>query len=70
MRTGNADDDKNRPGYSMSELIRLGDYGWFVWGSYALVATALLWGYLAPILAERRLLTQLHQRYRARHTSD
>ena len=54
----------------MSELIRLGDYGWFVWGSYALVATALLWGYLAPILAERRLLTQLHQRYRARHTSD
>lgn len=52
--------------------LAMGDYGFYVWGSFAAFGLFLLWDALIPPLRRRRLLRQLALRARrdaARSTS-
>ena len=43
----------------MRELLQMGGYGIYVWGSYGLVAVILLYQYCASFLKEKKTLRAL-----------
>jgi len=46
----------------MSEFLHMGGYAAYVWSSYGIALVVLLANLFAPILARRKLLTQLARR--------
>lgn len=57
----------------MTEMLDMGRYGVYVWGSYALFAVMLAWDALVPRLRARRFLRDLarkQQREAARNVAD
>jgi len=51
----------------MSEFLHMGGYAAYVWSSYGIALVVLLANLFAPMLARRKLLTQLaHRNQRAR----
>ena len=40
---------------SLAEFFRMGGYAFYVWGSYAVVATVLVLNFVAPVLRHRRI---------------
>ena len=46
----------------MSEWFDMGNYGYYVWSSYALFALMLAWDLLLPRLRMRRVLREIAQR--------
>ena len=46
----------------MSEWFDMGNYGFYVWSSYALFALMLAWDLLLPRLRMRRVLREIAQR--------
>ncbi len=47
----------------MSEFLHMGGYAAYVWSSYGIALVVLLANLFAPILAHRKLLTQLARRH-------
>ncbi len=47
----------------MSEFLRMGDYGFYVWSSYAIFFVVLMADALAPWLRKRSIVRQLRSRY-------
>ena len=46
----------------MSEFLHMGGYATYVWSSYGISLVVLLANLVAPVLARRKLLTQLARR--------
>ena len=46
----------------MSEFLHMGGYAAYVWSSYGIALVVLLANLVAPVLARRKLLTQLARR--------
>ncbi len=43
----------------MAEFLHMGGYGFFVWGSYGVVAAVLIQQYVAPLRRRKKLLAEL-----------
>jgi heme exporter protein D len=46
----------------VNELLNMGDYGFYVWSSYAIFVAVLAWDAVAPYLRARRHLRSLVRR--------
>ncbi|VAW82560.1 hypothetical protein MNBD_GAMMA14-614 [hydrothermal vent metagenome] len=46
----------------MNDFLHMGGYAAYVWSSYGITLVVLLANLVAPIMARRKLLTQLAQR--------
>ena len=46
----------------MNDFLHMGGYATYVWSSYAITLVVLLANLVAPVMARRKLLTQLAQR--------
>lgn len=44
---------------TLSEFLRMGGYGFYVWSAYGLAAVVLLLNALLPVLRHRKLLKEL-----------
>ena len=54
----------------MGEFLSMGGYGWYVWGSYAVVLVVVGWQYCAPNWQRRRLLRELRAQLDSDPNSD
>ncbi|MDM4771743.1 heme exporter protein CcmD [Solimonas sp. SE-A11] len=43
----------------MSEILAMGGYGLYVWGSFGCGLAVLAWNALSPLLARRALMRQM-----------
>ena len=45
----------------LTSFIRMGGHGPYVWSAYALGLIVMAWNILAPLMARKRILTQLQR---------
>ncbi len=51
----------------MNELLAMGDYGFYVWSSYAVFFVILILDAFAPRLRKHSIMRELRSRYEREH---
>lgn len=49
---------------SLTEFLRMGGYGGYVWSAYGIATVVLIWQLVAPIAHRRRILKEIKRRKR------